>query len=268
MSVQKSLETLVWLQWRELELHEIGKQMQELAQLRADLEAEIQAAEECVRSAEEDLEDSRAEGRRMELDLQSAEEKVRKFKDHIHDVKTNEELWALQKQIDTAKEAVGGLEEKILEQLESNDEVEARIGVRKRELAEVTEKVESGRTEADERGAELVQQRGEVEAAISELRDQLPADLLRRYEDVKKVRAGVAVAEVVNEICQACHVKLRPQLYVETLDLSEIHGCETCNRILFIRDTLSIPEWVMAEKSAGRSTEATEATATNRSDTA
>jgi NMD protein affecting ribosome stability and mRNA decay len=65
---------------------------------------------------------------------------------------------------------------------------------------------------------------------------------------VKKVRKGVAVAEVIDEICQACHVKLRPQLYVETLNLAEIHVCENCNRIMFVRETLNIPAAVLAEK--------------------
>ncbi len=65
---------------------------------------------------------------------------------------------------------------------------------------------------------------------------------------MKKVRRGVAVAEVIDEICQACHVTVRPQLYVETLDLNEIHGCENCRRIMFIRETLSIPASVLAPK--------------------
>jgi len=248
MSIQKSLETLVWLQSRELELRDIGQQMDELARQRAALDAEIRAAEERVKAAEADLEDSRAEGRHMDLDLQSAEEKVSKFKDQIHAVKTNEELWALQKQIDTAKREVADLEEKILEQLVHADEVEARIGVRRGKLAEVTARVEQGRAAADSEEAGLVQERSEVEAAIADLREQVPDDLLHRYDDVKKARQGVAVAEVIDEICQACHVKLRPQLYVETLDLHEIHGCENCRRIVFVRETLSLPASVLAPK--------------------
>jgi len=248
MSIQKSLETLVWLQSRELDLREIGRQMEELARQRAALEAEIRAAEDRVSAAEADLENSRAEGRHMGMDLETAEEKVSKFKDHILDVKTNEELWALQREIDTAKEVAGALEEKIIEQMLRGDEIEASISVRRSELAEVTGRVERGRAAADSQEAVLVQERTEVEAAIADLRELLPADLLHRYDDVKKVRRGVAVAEVIDEICQACHVTVRPQLYVETLDLNEIHGCENCRRIMFIRETLSIPASVLAPR--------------------
>lgn len=248
MSIQKSLETLVWLQSRELELREIGLQLEELARQRAALDAEIAAAEDRVAGAEADLENSRSEGRHMDLDLQTAEEKVSKFKAHLLDVKTNEELWALQRQIDTAQGEVGALEERIIEQLVRGDEVEARISVRRDELAEVTARVDRERAEADSKEAALERERAEVEAAIADLRENVPADLLHRYDDVKKARHGVAVAEVIDEICQACHVGLRPQLYVETLELKEIHGCENCRRIVFVRDTLSIPASVLAPK--------------------
>jgi predicted nucleic acid-binding Zn-ribbon protein len=250
MSIQKSLETLVCLQSRELELREIGLQMEELARQRAALDAEIRAAEDRVEAAGADLENSRAEVRHMELDLQGAEENVGKSKAHILDVKTNEELWALQKQIDTAQGEVGALEEKIIEQMERADEIEARIGVRRAELAEVTERVQREQAAADAQEVDLARERTEVEAAISDLREHVPADLLHRYEDVKRVRRGVAVAEIVEEICQACHVTVRPQLYVETLDLQEIHGCENCGRIMFVRETLSIPASVLAPKEA------------------
>ncbi len=253
MSIQKSLETLVWLQSRELELRDIGLQMEELARQRAALDAEIQAAEDRVKAAEADLEESRAEGRTMEMDLQVAEEKVSKFKDHVLDVKTNEELWALQKQIDTAQEEASALEEQIIAQMVRGDEVEARIGARRTELAEVTARVDKGRAAADSQEADLVKTRTEVETAITDLRELLPADLLHRYDDIKNIRAGVAVGEVVDEICQGCHVKVRPQLYVETLDLKEIHECENCRRIMFIRETLSIPASVLAPKEASGS---------------
>ena len=248
MSVQKSLETLVWLQSRELELREVGLQTDELARERAALDAEISAAEDRVQAAETDLENSRAEGRHMELGLQTAEEKLSKFKDHIHDVKTNEELWALQREIDTAQGEVSAVEEKIIEQMVRSDEVEARIGARRSELTEVTGRVERGRAAANSQEAVLAMERTEVEAAISDLREHIPADLLHRYDDVKNARRGVAVAEVIDEICQACHVTVRPQLYVETLELHEIHGCENCRRIMFVRETLSIPDSVLAPK--------------------
>ena len=128
------------------------------------------------------------------------------------------------------------------------DEVEACIGVRSNELAEVTGRVEKGRADADTLEAALLEVRSEVEAAIADLRENVPADLLHRYDDLKKVRLGVAVGEVVDEICQGCHVKVRPQLFVETLELKEIHGCENCRRIMFVRETLDIPASVLAPK--------------------
>ena len=45
-------------------------------------------------------------------------------------------------------------------------------------------------------------------------------------------------AEVKNELCSACHVRIRPQVYAELLRNEEIHVCDSCSRILFSRESL------------------------------
>ena len=81
-----------------------------------------------------------------------------------------------------------------------------------------------------------------------ELRQRISEDLLHRYEDIKKVRGGVAVAEALDETCLACNFTLRPQLYVEVRNVEEVLSCENCRRILFSRQTLEIPESVLAHE--------------------
>jgi predicted nucleic acid-binding Zn-ribbon protein len=83
------------------------------------------------------------------------------------------------------------------------------------------EKVRSLETEAKRFRVD----RDEVAKGITE-------DTLALYERVAKFR-GSGVAEVKDEMCQACHVKLRPLLYMDLKKNEAIVQCNACSRILF-----------------------------------
>ena len=241
MSVKADLEQIVTLQKRELELERIGRDLDAIERERAALHAEIEAAEEAVSTAETELQTSGSERKRLELDLQTAEGKVEKYKEQVMAVRKNEELWALQKEIDAAEEEAGSVETRILEHMETADWLHAVIAERGAELEETRKRAGVANAEADRRAAELDAEAATVGEAIAGARGRLPDDLLRKYEKVKKLRGGVAVAEAQDEVCLSCNVKLRPQLYVETLNLSGIMQCENCHRILYVAEPLDLP---------------------------
>ncbi len=64
------------------------------------------------------------------------------------------------------------------------------------------------------------------------------AELLSRYRRIAEARKGVALAEAKDELCTACHVRIRPQVYADLLRTESIHSCDSCSRILFSRQVL------------------------------
>ena len=48
-----------------------------------------------------------------------------------------------------------------------------------------------------------------------ELKKNIPADILRKYEQIKNAARGVAVVSVWKEVCDGCHMSIPPQLYNE-----------------------------------------------------
>ncbi len=240
MSIKEDLRALVQLQSRELELVGIDDEIAAVEKARDAALAEIAAAEAVVEKAEQDVEEARAAAKRLDLDLKSAEEALSKFKDHMHDVKTNEQLWAIQEEIDNAEKGVGDVETQILEQLEIADSLEGVIDEKKVELTEEKKRVHAEGAEADRKEAELVAAKAEVEATIAELAGQVPADLMQKYEGIRALRGGVGVAEVFEEYCLVCNTKVRPQLYVETFNLTDVMQCENCKRIIFVAESLGL----------------------------
>jgi predicted nucleic acid-binding Zn-ribbon protein len=72
----------------------------------------------------------------------------------------------------------------------------------------------------------LVAQRRTDEASV------LP-QVLDHYERLRKMRRGLAIAEVRDGFCTACNVRLRPQLFNEARGNQSILSCENCGRILY-----------------------------------
>jgi predicted nucleic acid-binding Zn-ribbon protein len=60
----------------------------------------------------------------------------------------------------------------------------------------------------------------------------VPEDARALYARVAKQR-GSGVAEAKDGMCQACHVRLRVQVWVEVRKNEQIIQCESCSRILF-----------------------------------
>jgi len=239
MSIKEDLTALVQLQTRELELVRIGAEITAVQTEREASRVKIASAEAVVKKAEQDVEDALHEAKRLDLELKAEEEKVSKFKDQMHNVKTNEQLWALQEEIGHAEAGVGAVETRILEQLEIADSLGAVIGERKTELAEEKKRVDAEIVEADAQEKKLVAAKAEVEAAIADLSGRVPADLTKKYQNISALRGGVGVAEVLDEYCLVCNTKVRPQLYVEAFNLTEILQCENCKRIIYVAETLA-----------------------------
>ncbi len=240
MSIKEDLKALVQLQSRELELARVDDEIAAIGEAREAARAEIAAAEAVVKKAEQDVTDALADAKRLDLDLKSAEDVVSRFKDQMHNVKTNEQLWAIQEEIAHAEKGVGDVETKILEDLEIADSLEGVIKEKKAELREEKKRVDSETAAAERTEAELVATRAEVEAAIAEFAGQVPADLMRKYEGIRALRGGVGVAEVFEEYCLVCNTKVRPQLYVEAFNLTDILQCENCKRIMFVAEPLGL----------------------------
>jgi predicted nucleic acid-binding Zn-ribbon protein len=84
--------------------------------------------------------------------------------------------------------------------------------------------------------AELDSLTGELEVCVrksDELKKDIPADILRKYEQIKSVGRGVAVVAVWKEVCDGCHMSIPPQLYNELQKSVTLITCPNCNRIIY-----------------------------------
>ena len=229
-----SLEHLIQLQQLETDGSERTRRL-------ADLPAKITAAEAAVAAARAARDaaaalaaENVAARRAAERELAVQQGRLTKFKDQLMEVKTNKEYTAMQHEIATAEAGVQTFEDQILGLMIQADELaaavkaaEAALAGHERAEAAVRTEVEADRARLEGELARLAETRRALEA-------QMPPEHVRLFADTAAKRRGIAVSAIHDGHCQACQVRLRPQLIMEIRRGNLVAQCESCSRILYV----------------------------------
>ena len=164
--------------------------------------------------------------------------KLSKLKDQQSAVKTNKEYTAILHEIQIAEEQIRGEEDKILEIMEENESLEKALKAAAKDLKSKCEALEheigiqeKSVPHLEAEIATMHRTRQSVEAGIER-------ELLGTYRKIAGARKGIALAEAREELCTACHIRIRPQVYADLLQTENIFTCDSCSRILFLRESL------------------------------
>ena len=231
------LQNLIALQDLELKIASLQKQASDLPNVIQNLENQLQRVktehEEKIAHAKE-LTNRR---RTLEGEVDLMRSKLSRLRDQLMAVKTNKEYTAMLHEIQMAEDHIRTEEDKILEIMEETEGKEKDLEVAEQEmhkrLAELQESIRKTKESAPLIESELAKLK--EEKALME--SMIEAELLSRYRRIAKAQKGVALAEAKDELCSACHVRIRPQMYAELLRTENIHFCDSCSRILFYRES-------------------------------
>ena len=179
------------------------------------------------------LQDNNDKRRALEKEVSVVDSHLARFDNHKAAVKTNHEFTALLHEISVAKADKDRLEEQQLVLMEEADGIAADLKTAERALADEVKRADAAR-------AQLDTERQQIEADLSRLVGERSAAAatveprtLALYEQLLKGRKGVAVARMTGELCEACHVRLRPHVTQQIRRNDSIVQCENCQRILY-----------------------------------
>jgi predicted nucleic acid-binding Zn-ribbon protein len=233
------LEKLVQLQKADAELRRVETALQEVPRRRAEAESRLKQERAHLDQAREALQESQKARRQHEGGLQDLETKRSKYKGQLMEVKTNKEYTAMLHEIENVEREIKAREDQILLEMERAESLGADV---KREEAVFKTSEERHRGEArtlDEQQQALEAERERLRKDRDAVATGLGPDLLELYGRVARLR-GSAVAEARDEMCQVCHVKLRPQMYVDLKRNEDIVQCPACNRILYFEPPVPV----------------------------
>lgn len=248
-----NLKHLIALQSLDLRLGELRAALAAFPKRLAELDARVEAARGELARAKESLTGSLKDRKKYELDVEQWKERVRKYKDQVYEIKSNEAYKALQHEIQMGEQEIAKAEDRLLERMVAGEDYERQVKAAEKALKEVEAaaqadraKIQSEQAEAQKLADELTAEREQAVAAV-------PEDVLDHYHRIARKHNGVALAEVRDETCTMCRVRVRPHVFQELrrTDSEEIFHCETCTRILYYieQPAAAPPEQALAQNS-------------------
>ncbi|HZT41328.1 MAG TPA: C4-type zinc ribbon domain-containing protein [Chthonomonadaceae bacterium] len=233
--MKEKLAALYALQQLDSALDALKKQYAALDPGRAE-EAAYRAAKAAHDEADANLHTTTTALRDAELEQKAVEAKRTEYETKLYSgsVRVPKELQAMQEEVEMLGRQRGKLDEKILTLMDDLEGVRAREAEARQRLTETetalrakraTYKQEAERMQAQAR--ELAAQRKQAAAAVA-------PDLIRRYESLRAMKGGVAIAPLEdNNACGGCKMGLPSQLVHRVRVGTTLEFCDNCGRILF-----------------------------------
>ena len=233
--MNNELSQLISLQHLDIEIKRLNQEIASVPARQQEIEHRFADSVKEFLDLKQQLADAETEKRRLESDLELEQQKHQKFKNDLMKATNEKEYTTAVREIDVARKAVSSLETEILKLMERIETLEKHVKQRSPEI-------ESRRIEIDEQISRW------SEAAVSDqqrlehllpqrirLIESLSTDARGNYERLSKMRSGFALAEARDYSCQACRMKIRPQVFNDIRRGETIITCESCGRILYFR---------------------------------
>jgi predicted nucleic acid-binding Zn-ribbon protein len=226
------LEKLIRLHQAESELKRLDAELADVPRLQGKLDERLARDRGRLEAAREALETSQKIRRQNETEVQDLETRRSKYKGQLMEVKTNKEYTAMLHEIEAVEREIRSREDQILEEMERAETLTEEVAREEEAFRSVEKDTRDEAAELDTRKARLDKDHARVRGERDEVGATIPEEMLQLYQRVAKLR-GTGMAEARDGMCQTCHVKLRPQVWVEIRHNDALVQCAACNRILY-----------------------------------
>lgn len=231
--MREQMALLIELQKMESTAGSIAARKKDLPVQMAELETKFKEYHAGVETTREQLEALRKNRRDKDNQLRIGQETLKRTRERLLDVKTNKEYQSVLKEIETFETKNSHMEDEIISLLDELDLLEKAVKTREEELEVQCRRYEEEKTKMTEELDSLV---GELEVCArksSQLKKNISAEILRKYEQIKNAARGVAVVSCWKEVCNGCHMSIPPQLYNELQKSVALVTCPNCSRIIY-----------------------------------
>lgn len=233
----QALRELVRLQKIDTEIHELEARFAAIDPGRK-LAAAVQKAREAKEAAEAKLKEMRQEVEDLQLKTKGIEQKIeaeakRLYSGGVYNAKDAE---AIDREIANLKQRRAQADERVLELWELLPNAERDFNEKHALLQEAEARLLQHQAKYEEVKQKFVAKARALIAKRKEQAARCDPDLLKQYEAVRKKRAGVGIAEVVDETCTACGISV-PKAQIDSLREGEtLETCRNCLRILALAE--------------------------------
>ncbi len=199
----------------------------------AQLDARVEKALRELEAAQAGVEELQKRRRDKERELQDGEARLAADRKKLMNVHNDTEYQALQKEIAHHESANDARSEEVLILLERIEQDE--LAVKKARLVHETTRTKAA-IEIEKLRGRLAQVPGELAEILAERKaftENVDAPLLKRYDQLRAQKGGVAIAKANGGTCQGCHITVSPLVVNKLQVYREVIQCANCRRILY-----------------------------------
>jgi predicted nucleic acid-binding Zn-ribbon protein len=179
------------------------------------------------------MEDLRKRRREKDAQLLAGQQSLKRTRERLFEVKTNKEYQSMLKEIEIFEGKNSRMEDEVIALLDELDHHEAALKTKEEELEARRRCYEEEKSRLEAELNSLAEELDGYLRKSGELKKEIPAELIRKYEQIKGAGRGVAVVAVWKEVCDGCHMSIPPQLYNELQKTTALITCPNCNRIIY-----------------------------------
>jgi len=231
--VKEKIDLLVQLQECDNEIGLILNRKKEGPLKIRELQERLNTLKEKFQEDNSRLQALKKERLNLEQDVQDFENKLEKSNIKLSNIKSNKEYQAALNEIEELKKAKFQTEDRVLQVMESVEEMESICRGNKDKERELEGTFESTKAEVEEELAKMDRKLEEVEATRARLSQVIDGELLSRYAFLKERKNGHAISAVIDGVCQACHMNIPPQRYNDLIRGNALLTCPNCSRMIY-----------------------------------
>jgi predicted nucleic acid-binding Zn-ribbon protein len=233
LSLRDKLKALEELQQIDLDAGALSAEAEQIPRRRAQIDAALATARKAYEAEKAKLDGNEREKRGTEQLLTMERDKVKKWEGRLGEIKTPREYAALSREIDIAKKTNETQNENLRALAAQAEEIKKALDAAADALSEREMGAEAELEELASREAEFGKKLGELAGRRADAAKRVDPQLLARYENIKKRRAGIAVSPVTGQTCGGCNRNIPPQLFIVLQRAESNETCPNCNRIIY-----------------------------------
>ncbi len=202
-----------------------------------DQNEDLLSARQKLTDEQESLHRSRGELRSLEMDLEEISDKIASAQGMLYggQITNPKELANLGQEIEYLKRRESEIEDKTLETMAEVEEKESRLKAGEESLRRTEQEWEAIQDDSRRRAEELRSGLTSLAEQREETLRMVSKEDLIIYEDLRRRKAGQAVALLEGGICQGCRVALPTSLVQKVRRGKDLVYCGSCERILYSR---------------------------------
>jgi len=231
--VDIEFEKLIGLQHLDSEIRHFSVFLDGIPSLLEDIHKRIEAGSKEVAQARERLALNQKKRREQEGKVKDIKVQITKYKRQLNEVKTNKEYTTLLKEIEEAQHSVDSMEEEVISEMLTADDIEEEIRAATRRHQQEEENLLKEQDILKQKKVEMEAKIEKLTAEKDSLLPQVPSDQIALYQRISIKKSGVALSPVNGDFCSMCHMRIRPQVLNELRDTKKLILCENCGRILY-----------------------------------